>query len=234
MSTLHAPHRSDRASSHVSTAPATPLASQPYVAGVSTIPSSYFELKGLTQNAVGAPREKNTPPHTPRSSSNEGTPTRGQPRPPTSIPLDQDGAEESAHLVNGQSALDRAAAMTTTGPSGPAAAAVGPPKGKLSVKVVRARGLRPSRDPYVVCVFEANESISKGPKPGGDKNGLEGGLAANGLGSVAIKRAVSDIGRAVAIPMKSRQNSTTSLSDGKESKEAKNVIDPRWDHEATL
>ena len=42
------------------------------------------------------------------------------------------------------------------------------------------------------------------------------------------------MGRAMAIPMKSRQSSTTSVPDQKSFKNGKQVTDPKWDHEAVL
>lgn len=51
------------------------------------------------------------------------------------------------------------------------------------------------------------------------------------LGGVPIKRTASDMGRSIAIPMKSRQSSTTSLSDQKKFKNGNSqVTDPKWGH----
>ena len=111
----------------------------------------------------------------------------------------------------------------------------GPPKGKLRVKISEARGLRPSYDPYVVCVFEWNEYISKGPKQE-DSDTEKDGLTTKDvtLRALPIKRPGSEVARSMAIPMKSRQSSTTSLSDQKNFKNGRQVTDPKWDHEATL
>ena len=54
------------------------------------------------------------------------------------------------------------------------------------------------------------------------------------MGGVPIRKSGSDMGRSMAIPMKSRQSSTTSLSDQKDFKGGKNVTDPTWNHEAVL
>ncbi|KAJ5140368.1 hypothetical protein N7448_003776 [Penicillium atrosanguineum] len=100
-------------------------------------------------------------------------------------------------------------------------APVGALKGKLFVKISEARGLRPSTDPYVVCVFEWNEYISKGAKDGEEEK----------------KRrqmdAEAEAGRPMAIPMKSRQSSHNSALDG-ENKGRMPVTDPHWDHEAVF
>lgn len=230
ISTVHAAHISKPTTTHASTLPNTPYATHDCVTGPAAAPSSYFELKRLTEAAVISPRKKNTPPQTPRNSSNDGTPVRGI-RAPTSTPLAGTASKNSKRDLNGQSTTDRANA---TGASGSGGAPVGSPKGKLSVKVMQAKGLRPSRDPYVVCVFEWNESISKGPRSDASDATPTRDPSKSGLSSGPIKRAISEMGRAVAIPMKSRQNSTNSVSESREGKDGKLVINPNWDHEATL
>lgn len=103
------------------------------------------------------------------------------------------------------------------------------------MKIQEARGLRPCYEPYVVCVFEWNEYISKGPRTA--EMDLDKEDAVNkddGVGGVPIKRSASDTGRPVAIPMKSRQSSTTSSSDPRDLKGVKQVTDPKWDREAVL
>ena len=65
--------------------------------------------------------------------------------------------------------------------------------GKLFVNIFEARGLRPSFDPYVLCVFEWNEYISKGARDGEEEK----------------KRrqmdADAEAGRPMSIPMRNRQ-----------------------------
>ena len=109
----------------------------------------------------------------------------------------------------------------------------------MSVKVTEARGLRPSHDPYAVCVFEWNESIAR--NEGEDaKDGIEmerdpSRGRENSHGGVPVKRSASDMSRSMAIPMKSRQSSTTSLSDKKKFKNGNSLVtDARWDHETML
>lgn len=177
---------------------------------------SHLENTKLTDDAA-PPRKKNTPPHTPRALSNDGS----------------EGARRSAAIStprNGQSPARDGATKSQQG-----SAPVSPPKGKLTVKIPEARGLRPSYYPYAVCVFEWNESIARGNKAEGvemerdDSRGREN----PGL-TLPIKRSGSEMGRSMAIPMKSRQSSTTSSSDQKTFKSGKEVTDPRWDHEAIL
>lgn len=177
---------------------------------------SHLENTKLTDDAA-PPRKKNTPPHTPRALSNDGS----------------EGARRSAATStprNGQSPARNGATKSQQG-----SAPVSPPKGKLTVKIPEARGLRPSYYPYAVCVFEWNESIARGNKAEyvemerDDSRGREH----PGL-TLPIKRSGSEMGRSMAIPMKSRQSSTTSLSDQKTFKNGKEVTDPRWDHEAIL
>ena len=160
--------------------------------------------KRLTEGAR-APSQ-NTPPQTPRTHSHEDkssqTPT---PQPPSATPL----AKSQSHDGSG------------------AGSVIGSPKGKLSVVISEARGLRAAVDPYVVCQFQWNEYISKGPK-GEDSLG-------NGLSNrLFARRSDGDAGRPMAIPMKSRQSSNTSITDSKDVKADSRVSDPKWDHEAIL
>jgi protein-serine/threonine kinase len=111
---------------------------------------------------------------------------------------------------------------TSTSPAN--GAPTGPINGKLFVKITDGRGLRPSFDPYVVCVFEWNEYISKGARDGEEET------KRRQLESDAEEAAA---GRPMAIPMKSRQSSHNSAVDG-DHKGRTPVTDPHWDHEATL
>ncbi|KAI9840379.1 MAG: hypothetical protein M1838_004078, partial [Thelocarpon superellum] len=126
------------------------------------------------------------------------------------------------------------ATRPSTRPPAQTGAAVGPPKGKLLVKISAAKDLRPCYDPYVVCVFEWNEYISKGPKFGDVDMDRDDDGVRDDVGGVPIRRSGSDMGRAIAIPMKSRQSSNTSLSDQKEFRSGRTLTDPRWDHDAVF
>ena len=81
-------------------------------------------------------------------------------------------------------------------------------------------------NPYAVCACEEVESIAK---PRDVDN-----IGEQPMGGVPIQRSGSDMGRSIAIPMKSRQSSTTSLDDHKEFKNGRQVTNPRWDHVAVL
>lgn len=102
------------------------------------------------------------------------------------------------------------------------------PRGKLAVKIAEGRNIKSSFDPYVVVTFEYNEFISRGSKI--DSMDIDNDGPAK---SQPIQRSDSDMGRPMAIPMRSRQSSTNGLSE--ESGRALNkVTDPQWDHEALL
>lgn len=150
---------------------------------------------------------KNTPPLTPRALSNDGSESVH-----LSSALDNHNGQQHAGL-----AADEQSGSRTAPP-------IGPPKGKLYVQVISARGLRPSISPYAVCSFEWIESIAHGPQLNGTENDL----------SPPINKAGNDIGRSIAIPMRSRQSSTTSLSDQKSFRNSKQVTEPAWHHEAVL
>lgn len=109
-------------------------------------------------------------------------------------------------------------------------------RGKLTIKVSEARGLRRSRDPYIVVVFQRSELISGGPRHVDDEDDNLG-VGTPTSGGIPIQRSGSDSGRPMAIPMRSRQSSNTSVSDyntfrnrpGRQS-----FTSPIWDAEAEL
>lgn len=114
-------------------------------------------------------------------------------------------------------------------------------KGKLTIKITEARGIKKSRDPYVVAVFQRNELISGGPRPEDDGEDTPPLPAFNGggPGGVAIQRQGSDSGRTpMAIPMRSRQSSNTSMSEhstfSRTRSGRKSVSNPKWDAEAAF
>lgn len=196
-------------------------------------------LSKLTGKAPDVVSLKNTPPLTPRAMSNEESAEKNSASPLTSATREAEAEAEAETEADAdaettphaQDTMDSSADEITTkleeafpreSSSSPQnGAPVGALKGKLFVKISEARGLRPSTDPYVVCVFEWNEYISKGAKDGEEEK----------------KRrqmdAEAEAGRPMAIPMKSRQSSHNSALDG-ENKGRIPVTDPHWDHEAVL
>lgn len=107
--------------------------------------------------------------------------------------------------------------------------AVGAPKGKLSVSISEGRGLRPSIDPYVVCQFQWAEYISDGPRNDASKKDKRN------AGPLHIRRADGDLGKPMAIPMRSRQSSNNGTSsDPRENGNMSDVTNPKWEHEAIL
>ena len=177
---------------------------------------SCLENKKLT-DSVASPRLK-TPPRTPRALSSDGSDTTRRSATVISTPRSNQSPARDPKNSNLPFRV---------------------PRGRLSVKVTEARGLRPSYDPYAVCVFEWNESIAR--NEGEDaKDGIEmerdpSRGREDSLGGVPVKRSASDMGRSMAIPMKSRQSSTTSQSDQKKFKNGNSLVtDARWDHETML
>ena len=209
-SSVHAAHLSNPVSSRPTTRPSTPTSDSPARSALSSLTSHLDQVK-LTDDVV-SPRNKNTPPLTPRALSNDGSESAKHSQRPTDSPS---GKSIPAHS------------------SPHASPPVNPPKGKLSVVVSQARGLRPSYNPYAVTVFEWIESVAR-PSKAGPTETENDSKRAELLGGVPIKRSGSDMGRSMAIPMKSRQSSTTSLSDQKDFKNGRYITDPRWDHVAIL
>jgi protein-serine/threonine kinase len=139
-------------------------------------------------------------------------------------------SEEDTRSKNGDR-IDRTATATPT-PQGAQAPAA---RGKLTIKVTEARGLRKCRDPYVVVVFQRSELISSGPRPSEDDD--EAAISAVAMGAIPMKRQGSDSGRPMAIPMRSRQSSNTSLSDFNTFRNRngrRSFTNPKWDAEAIL
>ena len=213
-SSVNAAHISNPTSSRSSSIPSTPTSDAPGKSALSSL-TSHLELTRLTDHTA-LPRQKSTPPLTPRALSNDGSESARQ-TPPTT---DQG---------NEKSGANRATVAPTPRSSPP----VGPPKGKLSVTIAGARGLRPSFNPYAVCAFEETESIATGYRQRDVETNLEARSGGQPAGGVPVKAPYGDMGRSMAIPMKSRQSSTTSLKDQKEFKNDR-ITDAIWNHEAVL
>lgn len=215
-STVHAANISNPTSSNPSAGPSTPSRDAPATSALSSLTSNLDSTK-LTDDVV-PPREKNTPPLTPRALSSDGSETARQ-APPTPEQR-HDNARQSGATIS---------------PPPRSSTHVDPPRGKLSVTISEARGLRPSYNPYAVCAFEWIESIARGPKLGDADPEPPTRGREQSLGGIAIQRSGSDMGgRSMAIPMKSRQSSTTSLSEFKDFKSGRQVTDPKWDHTGVL
>ncbi|KAI5302171.1 hypothetical protein KEM56_000960 [Ascosphaera pollenicola] len=88
-------------------------------------------------------------------------------------------------------------------------------KGQLSIQISQGRGLVPSFDPYIVCVFDLNEYISGGTQE-------DDALSPEGIN---IQPSTNVPGRPVTIPSKSRT---------KEQKRMTQITDPQWNHDATF
>ncbi|KAI0140843.1 serine/threonine-protein kinase sck1 [Xylariaceae sp. FL1272] len=108
-------------------------------------------------------------------------------------------------------------------------------RGRLTIKILEGRGLRKSRDPYVVAVFQRSELISPGPRTFEDEDDLAIPTSIQ-MGGIPISRQGSDSGRPMAIPMRSRQSSNTSISDYTtfRNRTRRSFTSPKWDAEAVF
>ncbi len=198
-------------SNPASTAPSSRTSPQDSPAPHSpTIPQTIPESTGLTLDVAEGPREKHTPPRTPRALSQE----------------DRQRSPLASHAVAEPEKKPKSATDTALAPTSA-------PRGKLAVTIAEGKNIKPAFDPYVVCVFEYNEYISRGPKH--DKMDVDSQDAKPShpqLQSIPIRRTDSDTGRPVAIPMRSRQSSTNGAPE--EGVSLQKVTDPQWDHEAML
>lgn len=111
-----------------------------------------------------------------------------------------------------------------------------PQRGKLTIKIREGRGLRKSRDPYVVAVFQRSELISPGPRTFEDDDEVIAPVTTVHMGGIPISRQGSDSGRPMAIPMRSRQSSNTSISEYTtfRNRTRRSFTSPKWDAEAVL
>ena len=190
-------------------------------------------LAKLTGNVSDLSIMKNTPPLTPRAMSNEGSQPEKQP-PPTSSPHPSEPVRTSSnemHDDNSTSTDEISGKLNEAFPPEPSSSPQpGPPvasqKGKLYVKISEARGLRPGFDPYVVCVFEWNEVISKSAQDE-EEASLE-------RQHQEQERTARESGRPMAIPMKSRQSSNNSSMEAPDHRGRAPVTAPHWNHESVL
>ncbi|KIH86743.1 hypothetical protein SPBR_08309 [Sporothrix brasiliensis 5110] len=181
-----------------------------------------------TPAAVGSPvADASAPAAVLRSASSHATESQASPAPTsvnesTATTMSRDGDDSSR---------SRAASITPTSQGAQAPA----PKGKLTIKITEARGLRRTRDPYVVAVFQRSELISGGPRSPDD--GEDAVLPGVAISSIPIQRQASDSGRPMAIPMRSRQSSNTSITDYgafRNRTVRRSLTNPKWDAEAVL
>ncbi|KAK0995786.1 Serine/threonine-protein kinase [Friedmanniomyces endolithicus] len=214
--TLSAALSKPEVSVHISNpGPAGPqiVPASPSVARRSSRPSQDKEIGVLTQ---GAERHQNTPPQTPRTLSHVSRREDDVRQVPK--------AEKSSRSSSGNSH----------------AATIGHLKGRLDISVQEGRGLRPSVEPYVVCIFQQNEDISGGPKDDAMDTAVDGESEPehNMAKGVAMKRLGSGSGTPLSIPgMRSRQTSQTNISDlrrGAQKPEHQELTDPVWRHMATF
>ncbi|EPE08244.1 serine threonine-protein kinase sck1 [Ophiostoma piceae UAMH 11346] len=225
-----------------STAPDTPVRSDSPAAEASGSHSATAIANALANTAASSFSRSASADHlrklTPMSltkKSGHSTPTRSMstahsttatPRMSVATPSDNYGAGQATPSGNSRS---RAASVTPT----PQGAQAPVPKGRLTIKISEARGLRRTRDPYVVAVFQRSELISSGSRPSEEDNeAIAPGVA---IGSIAIQRQASDSGRPMAIPMRSRQSSNTSINDFSSFRNRpgrRSLTSPKWDAEA--
>ncbi|TVY55764.1 Serine/threonine-protein kinase SCH9 [Lachnellula cervina] len=191
---------------------------------------SYDRLKKLTDDVSCT---KSIPPTPTRALSNQTakSDTSGGSEPAAAAAAADSNANGNGQ--NGKANIGEALPIQTS--AGVSGAPVAAPKGKLTVKITEARGLRRSRDPYVVAVFQRNELVSKGPLHE-DRDENEQVTSNPMMGGIPIMRSGSDSGRPMAIPMKSRQSSNTSLSEYRDfkSKGRRSFTNPKWDTEAVF
>jgi protein-serine/threonine kinase len=160
---------------------------------------------------------QNTPPHTPRTGSYAGK------------SRDEDNLRAKAAKTSRSSSNGSHSKAT-----------IGHLKGQLEISIEEARGLKPSLDPYVVCIFQLNEVISGGPKGSQADSAIDSTQPdeENLARSVAMKRLGSGSGTPMAIPgLRSRQTSQTNIAGmrrGSRQDASQPNTDPVWRHTSTF
>lgn len=179
-------------------------------------PNKWFSLEGLKELTRGVIFKSGPP-----------TPTRALSAAHSS---QSDGRDTPSRTSNDGADASGTQTPRTSGSQAPAA------KGKLTIKITEARGLRKCRDAYVVAVFQRSELISSGQRPMEEDENLS--ATPSGIGSIPIQRQGSDSGRPpMAIPMRSRQSSNTSIHDYNTFRNRtirSPLTNPKWDAEAVL
>lgn len=216
-SSVHASHFSNPGSRRVSTSQNSPVHELPASIEedpVSEDSASVRRLKELTLAAA--------------SKSGQSTPNRSL---STAQPTRHDSQDERTVSNETSSATGtHTPTSTSTATSAPAA------KGKLTIKISEGRGLKKCRAPYVVAVFQRSELISHGPRD--EEEGDDSAIANVAMGGVPIQRQGSDSGRPpMAIPMRSRQSSNTSIGEFNSFRnrtQRRSFTNPKWDAEAVL
>lgn len=213
--TSHLSIPSDRTSA---TTPSSPSDTQPPAGDARSFLSTSASIDRLKKLTNGSKK------------SGPSTPTRTLSATHSSQP-----GERSPSKLSGDG-IDTGGRQTPNSSSSAAGGAQAPPqRGKLTIKILEARGLRRSRDPYVVAVFQRSELISHGPRTFEDED--DSAVAQPvAMGGIPIQRQGSDPGRAMAIPMRSRQSSNTSITDYNtfRNRTRRSFTSPKWDAEAVL
>lgn len=136
--------------------------------------------------------------------SGQSTPTRAM---SVAQPQDRGG------LLSNRGSIASAAPSRsqTPRPQVPGGAQVPITKGKLTIRVAEARGIKDCANPYTVVVFQRNELISQGNRHDDGDDAASDDAAADEARITGDTRHGS--GSAMAIPMRSRQSSNTSTND---------------------
>lgn len=212
-SNVHAAHFSNPSGRHPPSSPASPVVSSSNDNDLLHESASIEMLKRLTDEPS---RLKSIPPTPTRTSSN------------TAVSDTSDPSQEK----NGKASTSEVTAAQASTATATVESSAKGLKGKLTVKISGARGLRKSKDPYVVAVFQRNELVSSGPRD--EEHDENEDATASPMGGIPIMRSASDSGRAMAIPMKSRQSSNNSSTDHRDFKGRPLTSNPTWDTEAVL
>ncbi|CAJ2512952.1 Uu.00g010710.m01.CDS01 [Anthostomella pinea] len=166
-----------------------------------------------------------------------GTEKSGPPTPTRALSTAKPSQAEtrSSSKTSGDGGADEETSGRGTPASSQGSTSAPSQKGKLTIKILEARGLRRSRDPYVVAVFQRSELISAGPRTFEDEEEVSLPTSAH-MGGVPISRQDSDSGRPMAIPMRSRQSSNTSTSEYNtfRNRPRRSFTAPKWDAEAVF
>lgn len=194
-------------SAHISNPVSDPSTPADPTSTAARSPSNSEDKQKLTEGAER--RDQNTPPLTPRSGSHESR--------------------------RGDDAVVKP--IRTASDSSQTPVVVAQNKGQLEVVVEEGRGIKPSIQPYVVCVFQQSEDVSSGAAKDDEMDTAVEGSGdhsndENLARGVAMRRMGSGSGTPRPIPgMPSRQTSSTNIADLKKGK-PEQTTNPLWKHTA--
>lgn len=223
--------------------PKSPLLS--HLDSVSTHPFAPSNAEDKSQKLTHS-KNKSSSPYTPQdmvdesSSKQDSTPTMVN-----SVPQSVSGrssvsnGQQTSNATHGHSTAQSSVSLNSTDRQSIPVTSI---KGELVVTVLEGRGLRPSFEPYIICVFELNEDISHGAERSRDDPEAEAAAAAQSLlwntsdeapsDKIAIQRPTNPLRIPTSSTVKSSKSTPAARAEN--GKQDVRMTDPQWNHRVVL